>query len=104
MLAHSLRSNTAIRLLLIGSNDFSSKGLYKLAQSLKINQSLQLLDVSRNAVGNRLEGLRELGKAMKVNTTLTQLTLDGNRINNRGVKILCSGLADNCSLTTLSKF
>lgn len=103
LLARSLALNRSIRLLLVGSNDIGSKGLYVISQALKRNKTLLLLDVSRNSVGRRLEGLRELGKAMRLNEALTKLTLDGNRINSKGLKLLCAGIARNRTLTFLSK-
>ncbi|KEG10096.1 hypothetical protein DQ04_04181010 [Trypanosoma grayi] len=77
-------------------NDASVK---LLCQSLLLNRTVTLLDLSRNVVGDL--GLTSIAEMLMTNTTLTHLNLSENSISNRGVQRLCDALRTNASIQEL---
>ncbi|KAF5838018.1 hypothetical protein DUNSADRAFT_3505 [Dunaliella salina] len=64
------------------------------------NQTLKVLSMSNNALGNKTAAA--FGELLKENTTLTDLDLSWNQIKAEGVKGLRPGLEGSLSLKTLS--
>jgi hypothetical protein len=66
-----------IRLFAYLGNVFGSVGISSLAANLNINQSLRLLDVSENNLGD--EGVVILGKTIAKNEALEVIKMQGLR-------------------------
>ena len=69
-----------------------------MAQALRVNQTLNDLDLNWNTIG---DGAIALGEALRVNQTLTQLHLGGNQLGAQGVQAIAQALRVNRTLTHL---
>ena len=59
-------------LFIIDRNIIGNKGAVSIAQSLKENKTLTILELSGNQIGD--EGACAISEALKVNTTLSNIT------------------------------
>merc|ERR1712137_321302 len=64
-----------------------------LAEALKHNKTLTLLDLSRNEVG--AQGAQALAESLKKNNTLEYLSLSSNRIGDQAAEALAAALKSN---------
>eukprot|EP00966_Prymnesium_polylepis_P281890 6514036-Prymnesium_polylepis.1 len=79
----------------------STIGARALAEALKTNRALTILDLTANRIG--VEGTRALAQALKVNTGLRSLHLSSDMIGGaEGVRLLSDALKSNSVLTSLS--
>ncbi|XP_067040240.1 NLR family CARD domain-containing protein 3-like isoform X2 [Acropora muricata] len=99
-LAQALRVNTSLSLLNLSFNFIGVAGAISLARALRVNTSLSSLDLSRNSVGD--EGASSLAEALKVNTSVSSLNLGNNSIGDEGANSLAQALRVNSSLSSLN--
>ena len=77
----------------MSSNQISDEGARTLSESLKVNNSLQHLNLSFNQID--YEGARTLSESLKVNNSLQQLIIDGNNCTITLIKALQHSLEVN---------
>ena len=99
-LAQALRVNTSLSLLNLSFNFIGVAGAISLARALRVNTSLSSLDLSRNSIGD--EGASSLAEALKVNTSVSSLNLGNNSIGDEGANSLAQALRVNASLSSLN--
>ena len=99
LLAQRLEQNNSLKKLTIRKgNGINAEGGGTLADVLRVNTTLQMLNLNGNEIGE--QGGQAFGSALEVNKTLSELHLSGNKICGIG----CRGLAkvlDICGLTVL---
>jgi len=98
-LVEGLKLNTSLQQLDLSHNKIGVEGGRTLSEALKINTTLQNLNLTYNKL--RDEGARALSEALKVNTTLQQLDLSSNKIKDEGVGALSEALKVNTTLQQL---
>jgi transcriptional antiterminator Rof (Rho-off) len=83
--------------LILGSNPIGSEGLEILAPSLRINDTLTLLDISQ--CGYRTKSLTCLQEALRENSTILRMDTSRNKITNDGQEMIQAEVeASNCLL------
>lgn len=87
MLARALEDNDALRHLNLSSSKLRAGGAALFADSLRRNTCLQLLDLSRNNIGDK--GAQALA-AMMAECSLTRLDLSHNNVRATGASELAS--------------
>jgi hypothetical protein len=96
LLAEALKTNTMLKMLELSGNQIGDAGAEKLADALKSNTALMELGLSSNQIGN--VGADKLADALKSNTTLTKLDLNRNQMNRNKCDIIVLMLAANCRI------
>ena len=99
LLAEALKVNSTLTVLNLDRNRFGAQGATILAEALKVNSTLTELHLVDNGIG--AQGATCLAEALKVNSTLTELHLFGNDIGPQGATGLAEGLKVNSTLTEL---
>ena len=74
-------------------------GAASLAKVLKVNTTLESLDLGHNSVG--VEGTASLAEALEVNSTLKSLYVGHNCVSDKGVALLAEALKVNTTLQSL---
>ena len=95
----AIKVNITLQKLDISHNSISDDGAVALSDGLKYNISLQKLNISYNKITN--EGVKMIGEAIKVNKTLQKLDISHNSISDDGVAAFSDGLKCNNSLQEL---
>ena len=101
-LSESLKINSSLKLIDLSYNLIESKGAKFLCESLKINSSLKNVDLSCNSL--RSEGLKYLSDSFLFNSTLEEINLGSNSIGAEGIKFLSESLKINSNLKRLLLF
>ncbi|XP_078358279.1 uncharacterized protein LOC144643036 [Oculina patagonica] len=99
-LAEALKWNSSLTVLNLSKNNIGDIGATGLTEALQKNTSLTLLNLSKNNIGD--VGATGLAEALKDNTSLTFLDLSDNNIGDVGATGLAKALQDNTSLTRLA--
>lgn len=102
LIAQTLKGNTTLKLLEISENPIGDMGIHSLTEILKLNHShLQYLYVYSTGITD--DGAQDLANMLKTNTTLFDLDLGANDISDQAVRLLANALSrDNTTLTALS--
>ncbi|CAF1031788.1 unnamed protein product [Adineta steineri] len=98
LITQLLNEKKVVELYLLG-NEINEKGIQLLADALVNNNTLTILDLSRNPVG---VGIETLANSLQTNTTLTTLSLDDTGIDDGGATSLAEMLRHNEALQSLS--
>lgn len=98
-LAKMLSENTSLKDLEISSISMSPYEVQHVVNALHLNQTLQLLNLSHNAIGD--SGANRLADMLTVNKTLEKLYIKSNVIGHGGVAALASVLAVSKTLKNL---
>ncbi|KAF9312585.1 hypothetical protein BG006_004327, partial [Podila minutissima] len=98
-LAEALKTNSTLTILDLSGNSIEEDGAQVLAEALKTNSILTNLNLTGNGIG--ADGAQVLAKALKTSSTLTTLNLDKNSIGGTGAQVLAEALKTNSALTTL---
>lgn len=99
VLADVLRTYNCILELCLGKTQLTSSDIGILSIPLQKNNSLTVLDVRLNPIGN--EGACMLGNALEHNNTLRQLNLSSTGMDGDGCKRICDALKFNSALEDL---
>ena len=96
-----LKENSHLKSLTLAfMNSISDNGIKELAEGLKENEALTLLDLRDNEIG--VEGAKELAEVLRFSSPLAHLFLSENRnIKTEGALELFSALVSNDQLETL---
>ena len=81
---NSLNAWCKVILLNLCGFQLGADGAREIAAALRVNGTLQTLDLKYNSVG--ANGAREIAAALRVNSTLQTLTLDDNRVGDDGAR------------------
>ena len=98
-LAEALKTNTSVTLIDLGENKIGAAGAKALAQALKTNTSVTKIYLGKNEIGDA--GAQVLAEALKINTTLKTIDLTHNKIGTAGAQAMADALKLNTSVTTL---
>lgn len=74
-----------------------------LAEGLRSDNSVQMVDISRNAI-HSVEAFPALGKILQENKNIKALDLSGIQMNDEDIKEIAQGLASNKSLIALNLY
>ena len=99
-LGAALKVNQSLQKLNLSFNKIGDTGALALGAALEINQSIQKLNLSFNKIGDT--GVQALGAALKVNQSLQSLNLEHNKIGDTGALALGAALEVNQSLQSLN--
>ncbi len=108
LLANAIQVNSSITNLFVwecsiaSSLEFDSKGkdgIYALADALKVNNTIKIIDLSWNNLGD--EGACYLANSLIANNSLRGLVIESNGIDNLGAAAIASALLVNASLEAL---
>ncbi|KAF9016002.1 RNI-like protein [Hymenopellis radicata] len=100
-LAQVLKRNRTLKVLNLSENKLDSAGLVAIAEALKYNSSLETLDLSRNPCAAGLEGIQSLRTAFTLNTALKRLFLSSTLLSSIGAIALAEFLPESTSLLHL---
>ncbi|PWN18608.1 RNI-like protein, partial [Microstroma glucosiphilum] len=101
-LAQVLRKNRTLRVLNLSDNGIEMGGLVALAEALKYNSTLETLDLSHNPCsGPGLEGITTLRTAFALNSNLKRLFLNDTDLSSEGAIALAEFLPEAKSLIHL---
>lgn len=89
----------ALKHLDISAVSLGCDGAALLGEGLKVNQTLQCVDVAYNMI--EAEGSGALGEALKINQSIEKIDLSGNSMCYDGLSKLCDGLKSNQELKKL---
>ena len=106
-LAGALRDNSSLTSLVLSRNSLGPEGVASIADALKVNHSLQRLDLSQTRVcGTQdgrgtytTDGIAALADALPANGSLLELTLDETGVE--GTRLLGEAVKRNSSLQTI---
>jgi len=104
-IAKGLQKNKTLRILRLDYNligQYCMSSYYSLVDALRMNNSLEVLDLSDNQIGE-IESACIL-EALINNTTLRDLNLSANPIGTRGAKAISDLLIHNSTIDTLDLF
>ncbi|KAG8979777.1 hypothetical protein FRB94_011521 [Tulasnella sp. JGI-2019a] len=101
-IAQVLKRNRTLKVLNLSENRVDVQGLVVIAEALKYNSTLETLDMSRNpCCGPGLEGVTSVRTAYTINTSLKRLFLSGTSLTSAGAIALAEFLPDARSLLHL---
>jgi len=102
LIAQSLKTNITLKLLDLSENPLGDLGLHSLTEILALNHShLQYLYIYSTGITD--QGVRDLANMLKTNTRLLDLDIGANEISDQGVSILANVFkTDNATLTAIS--
>ncbi|KAF9570637.1 hypothetical protein EC968_001524 [Mortierella alpina] len=99
ILADALKVNTTLTILNLTSSSVGINGAQALAEALKTNTTLTTLNLAHNSIGD--SAARALAVALQTNSSLTILDLGHNSIGDSGAQALAEALQTNRGLMTL---
>ncbi|KAF8552249.1 hypothetical protein OG21DRAFT_1498537 [Imleria badia] len=101
-LAQVLKRNRTLKVLNLSENKLDVQCLVAIAEALKYNLCLETLDLSRNPCsGPALEGIQSLRTAFTLNTALKRLFLSSTQLTSAGAIALAEFLPESTSLLHL---
>ncbi|KAI5119230.1 hypothetical protein M0805_002155 [Coniferiporia weirii] len=101
-IAQVLKRNRTLKVLNLSENKIDIHGLVAIAEALKYNLTLETLDFSRNPCsGPSLEGIQSLRTAFTLNTSLKRLFLSSTSMTSAGAIALAEFLPESASLLHL---
>ena len=100
MIGEAIKVNKTLQKLDISYNSISDDGAAGISDGLKCNISLQELNMSYNKITNK--GAKMIGEAIKVNKTLQKLDISHNSISDDGAAAISDSLKCNISLQELN--
>ncbi|RXK36032.1 hypothetical protein M231_06680 [Tremella mesenterica] len=101
-IAQVLKRNRTLKVLNLSDNKIEPSGLLALAEALKYNSTLETLDLSSNpCCGPALDGVSALRTAFTVNTTLKRLFISDTSLTTEGSIFLAEFLPESKSLLHL---
>ncbi|KAH9950799.1 RNI-like protein [Amylocystis lapponica] len=101
-IAQVLKRNRTLKVLNLSENKLDVQGLIAIAEALKYNSSLETLDLSKNpCCGPGLEGIQSLRTAFTLNDALKRLFLSSTNMTSAGAIALAEFLPESTSLLHL---
>ncbi|GJE92479.1 RNI-like protein [Phanerochaete sordida] len=101
-IAQVLKRNRTLKVLNLSENKLDVQALVAMAEALKYNSSLETLDLSKNpCCGPSLEGVQSLRTAFTLNSALKRLFLSSTSLTSPGAIALAEFLPESTSLLHL---
>ncbi|PCH38969.1 RNI-like protein [Wolfiporia cocos MD-104 SS10] len=101
-IAQVLKRNRTLKVLNLSENKLDVQGLIAIAEALKYNSCLETLDLSKNpCCGPSLEGIQSLRTAFTLNDALKRLFLSSTSMTSAGAIALAEFLPESTSLLHL---
>ncbi|KAK0493573.1 hypothetical protein EDD18DRAFT_1256899 [Armillaria luteobubalina] len=101
-IAQVLKRNRTLKVLNLSENKLDVAGLVAIAEALKYNSSLETLDLSKNpCAGPALDGITSLRTAFTLNASLKRLFLSSTGLTSPGAIALAEFLPESSSLLHL---
>lgn len=101
-IAQVLKRNRTLKVLNLSENKLDVQGLVAIAEALKYNSCLETLDLSKNPIGSpSLQGIQSLRSAFTLNTSLRRLFLSNTQLTSPAALALASFLPTSRSLIHL---
>ncbi|KAI0042771.1 RNI-like protein, partial [Auriscalpium vulgare] len=101
-IAQVLKRNRTLKVLNLSENKLDVQGLVSIAEALKYNSCLETLDLSKNpCCGPGLDGVQSLRTAFTLNTALKRLFLSSTSMTSAGAIALAEFLPESMSLLHL---
>ncbi|KAA1472653.1 RNI-like protein [Dentipellis sp. KUC8613] len=101
-IAQVLKRNRTLKVLNLSENKLDVQGLVAIAEALKYNSCLETLDLSKNpCCGPGFEGVQSLRTAFTLNTALKRLFLSSTSMTSAGAIALAEFLPESTSLLHL---
>ncbi|GBE84362.1 hypothetical protein SCP_0603410 [Sparassis crispa] len=101
-IAQVLKRNRTLKVLNLSENKLDIQGLISIAEALKYNSCLETLDLSKNpCCGPGLEGIQSLRTAFTLNDALKRLFLSSTNMTSAGAIALAEFLPESTSLLHL---
>ncbi|KAI0635207.1 RNI-like protein [Trametes polyzona] len=101
-IAQVLKRNRTLKVLNLSENKLDVQGLVTIAEALKYNSCLETLDLSKNpCCGPGLEGVQSLRTAFTLNAALKRLFLSSTNLTSAGAIALAEFLPESASLLHL---
>ncbi|EJF63717.1 RNI-like protein [Dichomitus squalens LYAD-421 SS1] len=101
-IAQVLKRNRTLKVLNLSENKLDVQGLVAVAEALKYNSCLETLDLSKNpCCGPGLEGIQSLRTAFTLNNALKRLFLSSTSMTSAGAIALAEFLPESASLLHL---
>ncbi|KAI0360641.1 RNI-like protein [Trametes cingulata] len=101
-IAQVLKRNRTLKVLNLSENKLDVQGLVAIAEALKYNSCLETLDLSKNpCCGPGLEGIQSLRTAFTLNAALKRLFLSSTNMTSAGAIALAEFLPESASLLHL---
>ena len=97
--AEAIKMNKTLQELDISYNNISDDGAADISDALKSNNSLQILKMSSNNI--TVSGAIKIAEAIRVNKTLQELNIRKNNISDNGTSVISDALKSNSSLQYL---
>ena len=100
-LANMLKANKSLQILDLADNPgIGNQGALHIAEGLETNSTLKTLNL--NHCGITLEGIQNVAQALTLNKTLENIDIGGNKITDTGVICLARALKANIGLAYLN--
>ena len=99
-MANALKINVSLQILDFSRNEIRQRGAIALAEALKENRSLLTLKLNDNSIND--VACVSFGEMLLVNCNLLELDLGGNRISDAGADALLSAISMNDTLNNLN--
>jgi hypothetical protein len=91
VIAEMLRVNSTLQVIDLSYNySIGVKGALAIAEMLKVNSTLQVINLQNNRIGD--DGARALAKAMKFNSSLQEINLSDNGIASEKLQLIDQAL------------
>ena len=101
-IAQVLKRNRTLKVLNLSENKLDVQGLVAIAEALKYNSCLETLDLSKNPIASpSLQGIQSLRSAFTLNTSLRRLFLSNTQLTTAAALALASFLPTSRSLIHL---
>ncbi|CAD5117013.1 DgyrCDS5841 [Dimorphilus gyrociliatus] len=102
-IADGLRYNTSLKSIDLSWNQFGSKGLINLLDILKNHPSISEIKANFNGIDNKsLLSVTEIIDKQKGNNNLKVIDLSNNRITDNGMNVLAKGLSNSSDLEQMN--
>ena len=98
-IAEAIKVNKTLKILDISNNNISDDGAVAISDTLKSNNSLCILNMSSNKITGK--GAIKIAEAIKVNKRLQELHISNNHISDNGAAAIGNALKSNTSLQIL---
>ena len=100
-LADGLKENSTLRELRLSSNIFSADGTIAIFEALKVNKTLNTLDMDESGKLD-VDAMALIGDTLQQNHGLASLSLSRNQIDEEGGRALLAALKRNDTLKTIN--
>lgn len=94
-----LEYNTSIHTLFLSWNNIKGEGIAKISQSLKVNETIKVIDLSFNPLGNmytqKYNGILEFSDGLGENSSIVHIDLSFSGLTTEDCEILNEGLKKN---------